>query len=404
MSPQHFNPVADLRGTARLAVEGTVHVTALVEAMHATIAGLAGRLPGADTERTRGITGLVYRSVGGVTRAVGTGLELALGPLSRLTGSRETIAGRETALAILNGVLGDHLAATGNPLAIPMSLRHGGRSLPLEHDAIRAAVPAPATRVLLQVHGLCLHDGHWRRDGRDGCAETAAALGYTPLHLHYNTGLPIAANGRLLAERLEALVAAWPVPLESLAIVGHSMGGLVARSAAHHALASGQGWPARLRKLVFLGTPHHGAPLERAGNRFDRLLGITPYTLPFTRLGRLRSAGITDLRYGSLLEADWAEADRYGRVPPGQRVPVPLPAGVESYTVASLLGEGEDTPAGRLLGDGLVPLSSALGEHHEPRYALAFSADARWVGRGLGHLELMTAPQVLAELRRWLAG
>jgi len=403
LSSQQYNLAADLRGTARLAVEATSHVTALVEAMHATIAGLAGHVPGAGTERTRGITGLVYRSIGGVTRVVGTGLELALGPLSRLTGTRETVAGRDTAVAILNGVLGDHLAATGNPLAIPMSLRHDGRSLPLQPGAIRAAIPVPATRVLLQVHGLCLHDGHWRRDGRDGCAATAAALGYTPLQLHYNTGLPIAANGRLLAERLEALLAAWPVPIESLAIVGHSMGGLVARSAAHHAMAAGQAWPARLRKLVFLGTPHHGAPLERAGNRLDLLLGVTPYTLPFTRLGRLRSAGITDLRYGSLLDADWAEADRYGRVPPDQRVPVPLPAGVESYTVASLLGEGEDSPAGRLLGDGLVPLASALGEHPEPRYALSFPAAARWVGRGLGHLELMSAPQVLAELRRWLA-
>ena len=381
----------------------TGHVTALVEAMHATIAGLAGRVPGAGTERTRGITGLVYRSIGGITQLVGTSLDLALEPLSKLSGPRESVPGREAAVAILNGVLGDHLAATGNPLAIGMSLRHAGQPLAVETQAIQVAIPVPSTRVLLQVHGLCLHDGHWRRDGRDGCAETAAALGYTPLQLHYNTGLSIAANGRLLAERLEALVKAWPVPLETLAIVGHSMGGLVARSAVYHAQLAGHAWPTQLRKLVFLGTPHHGAPLERAGNRFDLLLGINPYTLPFTRLGRLRSAGITDLRYGSLLDADWGDADRYGRVPPGQRVPVPLPAGVESYAVASLLGDEEDAPAGRLLGDGLVPLSSALGEHPEPRHALSFPAEARWVGRGLGHLELMSAPQVQAQLRRWLA-
>lgn len=394
---------ADLRGTARLAVEATGSVTALVEAMHATIAGLAGRVPGASNERTRGITWLVYRSIGGVTQLVGTGLELALGPLSKLIGPRESVPEREAALAILNGVMGDHLAATGNPLAIPMTLRHGGQPLPLQADAIRAAIPGAGARVLLQVHGLCLHDGHWRRDGRDGCADIGAALGYTPLQLHYNTGRPIAANGRSLADLLETLAAAWPVPLESIAIVGHSMGGLVARSAAHHAQAAGHEWLARLRKLVFLGSPHHGAPLERAGNGLDLLLGINPYTLPFTRLGRLRSAGITDLRYGSLLDADWGDADRYGRVPPEQRVPVPLPAGVESYAVAALRGAGEDSAAGRLLGDGLVPLHSALGDHPDARYALSFDADARWIGRGLGHLELMSAPQVLAEVRRWLA-
>jgi len=248
-----------------------------------------------------------------------------------------------------------------------------------------------------------MNDLHWARGGSDQCAAVARELGYVPLQLHYNTGLPVADNGRAFAALLETLLEAWPVPVEELAIVGHSMGGLVARSAHHHGEAAGHAWPARLGKLVFLGTPHHGAPLERAGNRFDLLLGVSPYSVPFTRLGRVRSAGITDLRYGSVLHADWEGADRYAQVAPERRQPVPLPEGVQCFALAAVRAERDDTPAARLVGDGLVPLDSALGEHEDSRFALTFQAQARWVGRGLGHIDLLSRPAVYAQLRRWLA-
>ena len=403
MTPAQHNLVADLRGAGRLVVDGTRGVTGIVEAMHATIVGLAGRVPGSGVERTRGITGLVYRCVGGVTQLVGGGLELALHPLAGLTGTRASPPGREAALGILNGVLGDHLAATGNPLAINMSLRQGGAPLARGARAIRAAIPGANGRILVQVHGLCMNDLGWAREGHDHCAALARERGYTPLQLHYNTGLRIADNGRALAVLLETLLDEWPVPVEEITIVAHSMGGLVARSAHHHGAAAGHAWPARLGKLVFLGTPHHGAPLERAGNHLDLLLGLSPYTLPFTRLGRIRSAGITDLRHGSLLDEDWDGADRYARVSPERRIPVPLPAGVDCFVAAALRTERDDTHAARLVGDGLVPLASALGEHEDPRHALSFAESARWIGRGLGHLELLSSPRVFAQVGRWLA-
>jgi hypothetical protein len=137
MSLPPHNLASDIRGAGRLLFEAGVHVTDLVESMHGTIAGLAGLVPGASNERTRGITGFVYRCVGGGMRLAGKGLDAALAPVAALTASRERPATHETTLAVLNGVLGDHLAATGNPLAIRMSLRREGAVLELTADGIR---------------------------------------------------------------------------------------------------------------------------------------------------------------------------------------------------------------------------------------------------------------------------
>lgn len=399
----HHNLASDIRGGARLLVDAATNVTDLVEAMHGTIAGLAGLVPGSSNERTRGITGFVYRCVGGGMRLVGGGLDLALAPVAALSGARERPPKHETTLAVLNGVLGDHLAATRNPLAITMGLRRDGARLEPDAKAIRTAIPAVKGRVLIQVHGLCMHPLQWAPGGEDHVAGLGRDLGYTNLHLHYNTGLHIAANGRAFAALLETLVAEWPVPLEELVIVGHSMGGLVARSAHHYGEAAGHAWPRRLRKLVFICTPHHGSPLERAGNVLDTLLGLSPYTRPFTRLGRTRSHGITDLRYGILLEEDWRDLDRYAPMRADPRTPVPLPADVACYTAAAVRAEHSGGPAAHLLGDGLVPLPSALGDHEEARFALDFPAAHRWIGTGLGHLDLLSSPRVFAQVGRWLA-
>lgn len=402
MSLPPHNLASDLQGASRLLIDAGTHVTELVESMHGTIAGLAGLLPGSSNERTRGLTGFVYRCVGGGMRLVGGGLDLALAPAAALTATRERPPTHDNMLAVLNGVLGDHLAATGNPLAIRMSLRREGAVLELNAAAIRKAVPTAKSRMLIQAHGLCMHPRQWMRGGQDHVAAFGHDLGYTNLHLHYNTGLHIAANGRKLAGMLETLLAEWPVPLEELVIVGHSMGGLVARSAIHYGEAARHAWPGRVRKLVFLGTPHHGSPLERAGNSLDMLLSLSPYTRPFTRLGRMRSHGITDLRFGILLEEDWRERDRYAPMREDPRTPVPLPAGVACYAAAAVRAERHDAPAARLLGDGLVPLASALGEHDDARLDLRIPEAHRWVGPGLGHLDLLSSPQVFAQVGRWL--
>ena len=164
------------------------------------------------------------------------------------------------------------------------------------------------------------------RQNHDHGAALARDLGYTPVYLSYNSGLHISINGRAFAEALEALVAAWPVEIEDFVVIGHSMGGLVARSACRIRRRGGACVARKLNKLVFLGTPHHGAPLERIGNWVDVILGKTPYAAAFGRLGKIRSAGVTDLRYGNLMDEDWQGRDRFAREPDTRRS-VPLPEG-----------------------------------------------------------------------------
>jgi pimeloyl-ACP methyl ester carboxylesterase len=231
------------------------------------------------------------------------------------------------------------------------------------------------------------------RQGHNHGAALACDLGYTPVHLHYNSGLHISANGRAFADLVETLIEQWPVPLEDFAMIGHSMGGLVARSGYHYASVAGYDWPRQLRKIVFLGTPHHGTPLERGGTWMNAVFGLSPYTAAFARLGKIRSAGITDLRYGNLLDDDWTGRDRF-RPFPDLRCPVPLPEKVECYAMASGTGK---------IGDGLVPVDSALGRHKDPRRTLAFPKSHQWVGNGLSHFDLLNAPAVYHQIRQWLA-
>jgi pimeloyl-ACP methyl ester carboxylesterase len=392
-SPKRRTGVAtDLRGGARLVIEGVKGVTGLVEAMHSRIARVPAPLGTLADAPTTGITGLVYRSIHGTTALVGKALDTALaGAEALLPASLSQLpAGtadetRDAVVAALNGVMGDHLERSGNPLAVPMTLR----TRPA--DAVRGP------RILLLVHGLCMTDHQWTRDGHDHGQALAKSLGCTPVYARYNTGRHIGTNGHELALQLEQLLRDWPVPVESLAIIGHSMGGLVARSAVHQATQAGMHWPARLRQLVFLGSPHHGAPLERGGNWLHRGLGVSPYVAPFTRLSGLRSSGITDLRHGNLEEQD-ASPNRFTQR--DTRGNVALPAGVVCYAIAGTLGQGSTD---EWVGDGLVPLASARGRHARPTRDLRIPASRQWIARGVNHLDLLSSDAVYQRLRRWLA-
>lgn len=397
---------SDLRGAGRLAVDATLGVTDLVETMHRTITRMPLPLGRPVSGRTTGITGLVYRSVRGITRLVGGSLEAGHAVLDTLLPDEDdgrALPARERLVSVLNGVLGDHLERTGNPLAVPMTLRYQGAELRPARDALAAAVPGAGSWLLVAIHGLCMNDLQWNAGGIDRAVGLAADLGATPLHLRYNSGLHVSTNGRALSELLDALVEAWPVPVQRITLLGHSMGGLVARSAQHAGQAAGLDWARRLHSLVFLGTPHHGAPLERGGHGFQALLGVSPYSTAFRRLGRVRSAGITDLRHGSLLDSDWQGEDRFAHGT-DTRTPVPLPDGVACFAIAAILGAREDPLARRLIGDGLVPLDSALGRHADRRRRLAFPAGHSWVAYGTGHLGLLASDAAFRRVGHWLAG
>jgi pimeloyl-ACP methyl ester carboxylesterase len=383
-TPLHLN---DIRGLTRLAVDATTGTTDLVEAVHSGIAHPL-HLPGGSAHgRTRGITGLVYNCIRGVTRLVGFGSDVLLARLTAKLGEQTSSRGREAVLAALNGVLGDHLAVSGNPLAIPMTLRRDGQR---------------SGKLLVLAHGLCMNDLQWHRREHDHGAALARELGYTPLYLRYNSGLHVSTNGRAFAALLTALVAEWPQPVEEIVILAHSMGGLLARSACHLAARDGHAWLRHLRKIVFLGTPHHGAPLERGGNWVNILLEAAPYAAPFARLGKIRSAGITDLRYGNLLDEDWAERDRFHHAP-DNRCAVPLPAGVDCFTAAATTGKRSGDLNDRLLADGLVPVNSALGRHQDAEKSLPIPESRQWIGYGMNHMDLLSRPEVYEQIRHWIA-
>jgi pimeloyl-ACP methyl ester carboxylesterase len=381
----------DLQGLSRLAVDGVVGMTDIVEAMHLTIGARAGLLRPGVAGRAAGLTGLAYGSVRGVTRLVGRGLQAVL-PAARMAPG-PTHARRLALVSALNGVWGDHLERTNNPLALPMSLRIAGQPW-------REAVSAPTGRLLVLVHGLGMNDLQWQRNGHDHGRMLAAELGFSPVYLRYNSGRHVSQNGRDFAERLASLVADWPVPVDELVIVGHSMGGLVARSAC--ASGAGSAWMTRLSTLVFLGTPHHGAPLERGGRLVDAALEFSPYAAPLARLGKARSAGITDLRFGNLHDADWQHRDRHAQTR-DDRVPVPLPAGVRCCFVAATKGETSTGLRSTLVGDGLVPLASALGEHADPARTLKVPRRQQLVVTSAHHWDLLDRAEVRRRLVAWLA-
>ncbi len=384
-----------------MAVDATLGITDLVEALHARIARTPTRLGGPVGLAVRSVTGHVYRAVRGVTIAVGGGLDALLGQLAPLVDDVPDTPAREALVAALNGVLGDYLERTGNPLAIPMRLRHDGVPLDLGHDATAARVPQPSSTLVVAAHGLCMNDLQWSRAGHDHAEALARDLGGTAVYLHYNSGLHVSANGRRFAAILETLVEAWPVPVVRIVVLGHSMGGLVARSAAHYGELAGHRWRTALESLAFLGTPHQGSPLERGGHGLNELLDALPFATPFGRLGRVRSAGITDLRHGSVLDDDWEGRDRFARGS-GVRHPLPLPVDVTCCAIAATLAAKAREDGRGVRGDGLVPVASALGFHADPRLALAIPAPNRWIATSTGHLDLLSSPAVYERLRGWL--
>lgn len=408
VKPASKNPLrhvraSDLRAVAQLATQATAGVTRIAEGVHQSVWSTLGLPGGQAPGQTRGLTGLIYKTVQGVTQLVGHGLDSVLTRLEPLlTSADDALPGspeREAVLAALNGVMGDRLLESHNPLATPMSLRYRGAALDFSNPP---ALPEVTGKVLLLIHGLCMNDLRWHTQNADHGAALAAARGYTPVYLRYNSGLHTSQNGHQLAALLEQLIRHWPTPIEDLTVVAHSMGGLLIRSAVDDARQDGLCWPALLKNIVFLGTPHHGAPLERAGNWVDVLLGSTPFSAPFAKLGQLRSAGITDLRYGHVLDVDWQGHNRFHRQPDRRQV-VPLPEGVACFTVAATTAARRSTLSDRLLGDGLVPLHSALGEHDDPQRTLGFAKAAQHIAYRTSHMALLSSPAVTQQLLQWLA-
>ena len=393
------NRSKDFQGTGKIAVDAIAGITDVVESMHQTITSIGGIVGQSGQTRTKGITGMIYQTVRTVTGLVGKGLDVSLNQLGPLMEASESSPGREAVISALNGVLGDYLVESNNPLAISMRFRRDGKLLINEERS--DIIQQSKGKLAILVHGLCMNDLQWNREGYDHGVTLSKDLGITPIYLHYNTGRHISENGREFANLLEAFLSSSPQPIE-LCIVAHSMGGLVSRSACHYAKLSGHTSLKQLKKMVFLGTPHHGVPLEKGGNWLENILKISPYSMPFSRLGKIRSAGVLDLRYGNVVDEDWKGLNP-NVLSGDQRTPVPLPEEVLCYAFAGTISKEVSKLGDVLIGDGLVTVNSALGHHKNPQLQLSFPENHQWVGREINHMDLLNNPEVYEVLNQWLA-
>lgn len=330
-------------------------------------------------DAVRGVVAAGGSAVGAVARLVGVSVPTTLvesGPVHRVVG-------------VANGAFGERAESRGAVVPAVMTVRLDDRRVDLDRASLAAAYPSASGRVVVFLHGLVETERSWFhrsrpdrcRTGTDFGSRLAADLPCTPVYVRYNTGRRIVDNGRELVGLLGELIEAWPVPVTEIVLIGHSMGGLVARSAMLRAGEQSVPWLPKVTRLVCLGTPHSGAPLERGVVRATELFGRSMATAPLVRLLALRSQGIKDLARGSLSEDDVAR-------PVGS-----VPAGVRQYFVSATLSRSEDSLLGRLLGDLLVAPSSA-GDRTQ-------NAEVTWLG-GLHHFDLLSHDLVYDAVVGWL--
>ncbi|MDQ6836521.1 MAG: alpha/beta hydrolase [Actinomycetota bacterium] len=400
MQPEEVRAFGDLAGGA------AAGVASQIRGVHQGIAGRVFGLLGPPAAPVRQVHDQIasgaYAGARALSGAVVRGGAFAVG-LTRSSDApsvEASVSGR-LAVGAVNGAWGDHLERQVSRLARGMTLRRGGRDLSLDSDSLTAALPDASPRLVILLHGLCETDDAWRLRAHRHIPygqRLESELGYTTLYLRYNSGLHISHNGRRLAALLDELSANWPVEISEIALVGHSMGGLVARSACHYA---GEGsWREHVRHVFMLGTPHKGAPLERAANAACHGLSRLPETRPFATPLKLRSAGTKDLGYGYVVDEDWDghDADAFWS---NTGTVVPFLKSANHYFVSATLSRDAGAPLGRLVGDLLVLRPSAWShEGHGER--LQFPIDRYSHLGGATHFDLLNHPAVWGQIKRWL--
>ncbi len=398
---------AELRAAGRLSGAAFAGLTARIGQVHQAVSSrtFAWSWP------LSGVTRLVHDSVArSAYLAVGTAgaaVCTAAGTAVSLAGDEGKPVDREPAGSLiqagLNAVAGDRLEADLGALAISMAVRAGGRDVTLTSGQIAAAFPDATSKLAVFLHGLAETDDSWHRRAAD-CEPYGLRMktefGYTPVFVRYNTGRHVSSSGHDFAELLERLAATWPLRVDEILLVGHSMGGLVIRSACHYGDQASAGWVERVRHVFYLGSPHTGAPLARAAGLLGWALRQAPETRPFAPFAG-GSSSVRDLRYGYVLDEDWAGCgpDCCLR---DHRTNAPLLTGANHYAISATITADPGSQLGALVGDLLVQPASAHGRRGG-RQHIPFVID---LSRGLGgmhHFDLLNHPDVWAVIRNLLS-
>lgn len=395
----------EMRAAGRLATRTLADTISNVEHAHRAIATRAFVLTAPASFPARAVHDGIAKGLYSVVRGIGLAAGMTASEIAGFAPGSRTPAGStprgNLALAVLNATLGHELAEQRSPLAIPMTLRKAGADIAARHDALEVAFPEATSKVAFFIHGLGETEDSWRfhadRHGRGSGSTYGSRLaedfGYSPVYLRYNTGLHISENGRNLSALLDQVVSAWPVHVTELLLVGHSMGGLVARSACHHAQENGKLWVNEVRHVFYLGSPHLGAGLERWVSRLATVAGKREESRPLASVLNRRSAGIKDLHAGNLVDADWTD----GADGSNQRRDIPLLPWAKHYAVSATVTKTRGNPLGRLVGDLFVQPASARGSKHIP-----FPVEHKRHFGGLHHFGLLNHPPVYEAMRDWL--
>lgn len=399
----------EVRALARLTFDELARGVAGIGQIHSAIATRVFTRVGTQSAVARmahdAISASVYAGIGGCTSAVGRGAARTLATRARSV--EDPLSARPLGgglVGVIDGLIGDELERQRSVLQEPMAVRVRGQVVPCEPEGVVRAFPDATRRLVVFVHGLMGTEFPWwwysaQNGGGTYGSRLKRDLGLTPVYIRYNTGRHISENGASLADLLERLVATWPVAVDEVALVGHSMGGLVVRSACYHASERGDDWAQRVRHVISLGSPHMGAPLAQAVHYASAGLAALPETRPFAGLLRRRSSGIRDLRQGSLVDSDWADCDPDALAVVACKE-VPLLQGATHCFVSATIMKRETHPISRLIGDVLVLAPSASGRSRSRR--IPFEAE---YGMHLGpahHLALLNHPVVYDRLRQWL--
>jgi hypothetical protein len=391
---------AELRAVGRLGGLAFGGLVSRIEQVHQAIGRRAFGPTGPAGAPARLVHDAVARGTYLAVRTAGTVGGAAAGHAASLLGADGQPAGREPAgnlaLAALNAVAGDRLGPDLEPLAIRMAVRAGGRDVGLTADEVAAAFPRATPKLAVFVHGLAETDDSWRRRASDSAPygdRLQAEFGYTPVYVRYNTGRHVSDSGHDFAGLLGALEAAWPERVQEILLAGHSMGGLVIRSACHYGREAG--WVERVRHVFYLGSPHMGAPLARAVGVAGWVLSKVPETRPFAALAAGPSS-VRDLRHGYVLDDDWAGCGP-GCCLRDHRSEAPLLADANHYAISATATADPTNPLGAVLGDLLVQPASAHGRRG-PRQHIPFPVHLGRRFGGMHHFDLLNHPDIWAAI------